>query len=94
MSTIRKVIYWNIPEIDKELWDKYAACTPVSKMPNCPSCKEDELSMILPDEAFCNYCSAQVKRDVPIPFARNQNSGMEICETCGQPDMGCICDEN
>jgi hypothetical protein len=34
--------------------------TPVSKMPNCPVCDEDELGMMEPGVAFCYRCGANV----------------------------------
>ena len=33
-------------------WD-----TPIKKLPNCPNCDEDELSMLNSDQIFCNACN-------------------------------------
>ena len=51
-----------LPDYDRIVWDLYKIATPVSKMPNCPNCKEDELGMMSPDGAFCYCCCSQIKR--------------------------------
>jgi len=42
--------------------DQFGA--PAEKMPDCPSCGEDELGMITPGRAFCYVCAVwYVDRD-------------------------------
>ena len=43
-----KSIIMTLPHVDEN-------GTPITKMPYCPRCSEDELSM-LNGQAFCNYC--------------------------------------
>lgn len=35
----------------------YGCHTPTKKMPDCPNCENDELSMIGKDRIFCNACN-------------------------------------
>lgn len=36
--------------------------TPISKMPNCPVCNEDELGMIHPNYTICYSCGTEFHR--------------------------------
>lgn len=58
----QKVIEMDFPKADPEILARYQVATPVSKMPDCDNCGEDELGMLSPDEAFCYQCCAIVKR--------------------------------
>ncbi len=44
----------NQTEVDLPSCDEHG--TPVSKMPDCPNCGEDELGMIRPGFAICYLC--------------------------------------
>jgi uncharacterized pyridoxamine 5'-phosphate oxidase family protein len=44
-----------LPEVDE-----YG--TPLSKMPDCPVCRDDELYMISKDEASCYLCTNKFSR--------------------------------
>ena len=63
--------------------------TPVSKMPNCPNCGEDELGLIEPDRGLCYVCQCVVVRKAP--------SITETPAACGNcPWVGTVvaCDVN
>lgn len=57
--------------------------TPVSKMPNCPHCGEDELGLIEPDRGLCYCCQAVVVRKAPSITATPA-----VCGHC--PWMGTV----
>ena len=58
----QKVVSMRLPEINTDIYEQYHVATPISKMPNCPCCGDDELGMIQKDEAFCYRCCAIIRR--------------------------------
>lgn len=63
-----------LPQVDE--WGR-----PLTKMPNCPRCFEDELGMMSANGAMCYRCCLYVERDPadmldPIPLTSQRSSGL------------------
>jgi hypothetical protein len=72
--------------------------TPLSKMPNCPNCGEDELGLTSPpDEGICYLCSAVVHRRycggsitaVPEICNCGWRGTVGACESMDDGELGC-----
>lgn len=51
-----------LPLLKQEIWAQYRIASPITKMPNCPNCGEDELGLMQPNEAFCYACTQVIER--------------------------------
>jgi hypothetical protein len=58
---MQNLLKW--PKINWVSGDGWRIATPAEKMPNCPVCEEDELSLINEHSIFCNACNTWFNND-------------------------------
>ncbi len=89
MSTVIHID--NLPDVGEH-------ATPLSKMPNCPNCGEDELGMLTADRATCYCCNCVVIRAVgrlhilDVPCVCNDcpwSGTVQACEPATDGDLLC-----
>lgn len=65
--------------------------TPLSKMPNCPNCGEDELGLIEPNRGLCYRCQCVVLR---TPTGESITATPAVCGHCPWQGTVGACEPN